>query len=318
MLLAVVLVLVTGCGGDDDIDLELVYNPLLGGETTAFSSSGNAFELSARNLPNEIRRIFEIGDSFFTQNWVTAPASTEARDGLGATFNAISCSSCHNHDGRAKPPDHDGDPERGLLLRLSIPSENGPVDDPVYGGQLQDRAIIGVPAEGRITIVYEEISGQYPDGTPYSLRRPIYGIADLAFGPLHPDIQISPRIAPAVIGMGLLEAISETRILELADPDDADGDGISGRPNYVWDIRRNGPRLGPLRLEGERPHRRAAGRRRLPGRRRHHLGPIPRGELPTGPGCVRPGPNRRHAGDSHGPPPESDDLRANTCRPRHA
>ena len=253
MLLAVVLVTITACGGDDDIDLNLVYNPRLGGETTAFSSSGNAFELSARNLPNELRRIFEIGDSFFTQNWVTAPASTEARDGLGPTHNAISCSSCHNHDGRAKPPDHDGDPERGLLLRLSVPSENGPVDDPVYGGQLQDRAIIGAPPEGRITIVYEEISGHYPDGTPYTLRRPIYGIADLAFGPLDPDVQISPRIAPTIIGMGLLEAIPEARILELADPDDADGDGISGRPNYVWDVRRNGPALGRFGWKANQP-----------------------------------------------------------------
>ena len=225
----------------------------LGGETTAFSSGRNAFELSARNLTNEERRMFEVGDSFFTQNWVTAPASTTARDGLGPTFNALSCSSCHSHDGRAKPPDNDDDPERGLLLRISVPGPDGPQDDPVYGGQLQDRAILGVPPEGRISIRYEEIPGAYPDGAPYSLRKPSYAIADAAFGAPHPDMALSPRIAPAVVGMGLLEAIPEERIRALADPDDADGDGVSGRPNVVWDVRRGAPALGRFGWKAGQP-----------------------------------------------------------------
>jgi len=231
----VVLLAASACGGQDDIDLDEVFDELLGGETTAFSKGSNAFELSARNLTNEERRTFEVGDSFFTQNWVTAPASTEARDGLGPTFNAQSCSSCHANDGRAKPPDHDEDPERGLLLRLSVPGPDGPVDEPNYGGQLQDRAINGVSPEGRISISYEIITGTFPDGTPYSLRSPTYSILDTAFGPLHSDVMVSPRIGPATIGMGLLEAIPEERILALSDPDDLDGDGISGRPNMVWD-----------------------------------------------------------------------------------
>ena len=214
LLLATALGSMYGCDvGRGDTDLGLVYDELLGGETTAFSAGRNAFELSARNLTNEERRIFEVGDSFFNQNWVTAPASTEARDGLGPTFNAQSCSSCHSHDGRAKPPDYDDDPVRGLLLRLSVPGDAGPVDEPTYGGQLQDRAILGVPVEGRIAIRYEELPGQYPDGTAYSLRRPTYVIVEPALGRLHPEVMISPRIAPAIIGMGLLEAIPEERIL---------------------------------------------------------------------------------------------------------
>ena len=99
LLLAAVVLAFAACRDDDQVDLSKVYDPLLGGETTAFSVGTNAFELSARNLPNDIRRIFEVGDSFFNQNWVTAPASTEARDGLGTTHNALSCSSCHSHDG---------------------------------------------------------------------------------------------------------------------------------------------------------------------------------------------------------------------------
>ena len=46
---------IVACRDDDQVDLSKVYDPLLGGETTAFSVGTNAFELSARNLPNDIR-----------------------------------------------------------------------------------------------------------------------------------------------------------------------------------------------------------------------------------------------------------------------
>ena len=255
LVLAVAAMFVAACLAEGDrIDLSLVYDERLGGDTTAFTSNRSAFEMSARNLDNETRRTFEVGDSFFNQNWVAAPASTEARDGLGPTHNALSCSSCHTLDGRGKPPDNPDDPERGLLFRLSIPDGSGGViDEPTYGGQLQDRSILGVPVEGRMLVTYEEIKGQYPDGTEYSLRQPVYAIEDLAFGPLHPDVLISPRVAPATIGMGLLEAIPESRILELADADDADGDGISGRPNYVWDFRKGEPALGRFGWKSNQP-----------------------------------------------------------------
>ena len=253
LLLAVVIMAIASCENADEVDLSLVYDSRLGGETTAFSDGANAFELSARNLPNDIRRTFEVGDSFFNQNWVTAPASTEARDGLGPTHNALSCSSCHSHDGRGKPPDHPDDPERGLLLRLSVPGVNGPKDEPRYGGQLQDRAIIGVPVEGRIVIDYEEIPGVYPDGTPYSLRQPVYGMEDLAFGPMDDAVMVSPRVAPVTIGMGLLEAIPEASILAQSDPDDVDGDGISGRPNYVQNVQTGQLSLGRFGWKANQP-----------------------------------------------------------------
>ena len=196
----------------------------LGGETTVKSTNRNSFGLPAPNLTNPERRTFEVGDSFFTQNWVTAPSSTDARDGLGPTFNAQSCSSCHTLDGRASPPLDNDDPERGLLFRLSAPGagENGqPLPDPNYGGQLQDRSIISVRPEGRFLTTWREIPGSYADGEPYTLIAPEYYFDDLAFGPLHPDVMVSPRIAPAVFGVGLLEAIPEEDILALADPDDA-------------------------------------------------------------------------------------------------
>ena len=236
LLSAVATVLLqVGCSGSAG---DALLNEKLGGETTAFSADRNAFSHSARNLTNEQRRTFEVGDSFFEQNWVTAPASTDARDGLGPTFNAQSCSSCHVLDGRAKPPEDLDDPERGLLFRLSMPDPEGgdsPVAVPHYGEQMQDRAINGVEPEGRFEVRYVELDGTFADGTEYTLLEPVYVLTDLAFGELPPDVMVSPRIAPVIVGMGLLEAIDESELIKLADPDDLDGDRISGRVNMVWD-----------------------------------------------------------------------------------
>ncbi|MEZ4449070.1 MAG: di-heme oxidoredictase family protein [Nannocystaceae bacterium] len=210
---------------------------LAGGDTTVFDTTANAFSLSARNMTFERRQRFVVGNSFFNKNWVTAPSSTEGRDGLGPTFNARSCSTCHFKDGRGRPP-APGESFVGILLRLSIPGEDphgGPLAVPGYGGQLQPGSIDGVPGEGTPAVTYVEAPGAFADGEAYSLRRPSYAIDDPAFGPLPADLLISPRVAPAMIGMGLLEAIPEATILGLEDPDDRDGDGISGRANQVWD-----------------------------------------------------------------------------------
>ena len=235
-------------GGPLNLTPDDLSNLNSGGETTAFNTMRNAFSFSARNLTREQRRTFELGDSFFEQNWVIAPSSTDARDGLGPTFNAQSCSSCHALDGRGRPPFADDDPERGLLLRLSLSEKfrdldasgslaapkGGPVPDPVYGGQLQDRAIHNVEPEGRMVITYAEIHGQYADGETYTLLKPTYEIGDPAIGPPHDELRISPRTAPSIFGVGLLEAVPAALLELLADPDDEDGDGVSGRIHMIW------------------------------------------------------------------------------------
>ena len=223
---------VAACGGADP---ELL-DPASGGDATVAFATRNAFGQPIPGLTARERRVFEVGDSFFTQNWVTAPSSTDARDGLGPLLNAQACASCHVGDGRGRPPQSPEDPERGLLVRLSVPGETAwgaPLPEPLYGDQLQDRAISGVAAEGIVRITHEEIEGTYADGTTYTLSGPRYDFTDLAYGALDAATLTSPRVAPQVIGMGLLEAVPEAAVLDLADPDDADGDGVSGRPNYV-------------------------------------------------------------------------------------
>ncbi len=228
--------LLLSCSQSESLDANL------GGTTTRQSASRNAFGLPAPTLSNEQRRIFERGDSFFTQNWVSSPASTDARDGLGPLLNATSCSSCHGLDGRGAPPDPLGEQANlGLLFRVSVPGEDpvtgGPRPDLIYGGQIQDRAVLGVPVEATVTTKWSTVEGTYADGTPWLLRSPSYELSDLAHGPADPDLMLGPRLAPQVFGMGLLEAVPDDALLELADPDDTDGDGISGRVNMVWDAR---------------------------------------------------------------------------------
>lgn len=220
---------------------------LSGGKTTVFNTSRDAFAKPAKNLPTEKLRDFTFGNKMFNTKWVTAPASVTSLDGLGPTFNRKSCAACHFKDGRGRPPRDAKEPMKSMLIRLSIPGmaeDGGPMPHPVYGGQLNDRGISGVPAEGVAQIMYEDIKGHYPDGTPYSLRKPIYEFKELAYGELGDDIMFSPRVAPVVFGLGLLEAVPKVTILANADPDDKDGDGISGRPNYVWDVVSNKKAIG--------------------------------------------------------------------------
>jgi CxxC motif-containing protein (DUF1111 family) len=231
-------------------------DPLSGGAATVFDATINAFGQPARNLPLDERTRFFVGNALFNRNWVTAPSSTEGSDGLGPLFNARSCSSCHFRDGRGRPPVEPDEPFVGLLFRLSIPgagTAEAPLPDPRYGGQLNQQAVLGVAPEGHAVVTYAEQPGTYADGEPYSLRRPRYDFVDLAYGPVDPALQVSPRTAPFLIGLGLLAAVDEVAVLAAADPDDVDGDGISGRPNFVLDRRTSSTALGRFGWKANQP-----------------------------------------------------------------
>ncbi|MEQ9520594.1 MAG: di-heme oxidoredictase family protein, partial [Parvibaculum sp.] len=205
-----------------------------------------AFSQPAQNLSFADRGTFFIGNGFFKRLWVTAPASTTSADGLGPLYNARACQRCHLKDGRGHPPKDASDSATSMFLRLSIPPQTeaqaeairahmmNNVAEPTYGAQLQDVAIPGLKAEGRMAISYREEEVQFADGTTASLRHPTYQVTDPNYGPMHEDVLFSPRVTPPMIGLGLLEAIPEADILAAADPEDADGDGISGRPKYIW------------------------------------------------------------------------------------
>lgn len=205
-----------------------------------------AFSQPSQNMSFEARGDFFIGNGFFKRLWVTAPSSTTSADGLGPLYNARACQRCHLKDGRGHPPANNDDNAVSMFLRVSIPPATDEqrqaiadhliniVPEPTYGGQLQDIAIPGHAAEGRMVIEYTDEELTFADGEPVTLRKPTYRFADPGYGPLREDALFSPRIASPMIGLGLLEAIAEEDIVAAADPDDVDGDGISGVPKYIW------------------------------------------------------------------------------------
>ncbi|NIM40933.1 MAG: c-type cytochrome [Hydrogenophaga sp.] len=213
-----------------------------GGETTVWATGKNAFSFPAANLTDPERTRFVIGNSFFKRNWVESPASTTARDGLGPHFVARSCGACHLFDGRGEPPPwkrgiSDEEP-LALLMRLSVPgtdAKGGPRHDPVYGDQLNTSAVQNVKPEARVRLRWAAVKGRFADGTPYTLQKPEYIIDRLAYGPLAQGAMLSPRIAPQVIGVGLLEAIAERDILANAEAQAALPGPIKGQANRVWD-----------------------------------------------------------------------------------
>lgn len=219
-----------------DTLMAIEQTPYLGGDTTRIVAAGSSFTFLMSNAQEGRARVFSFGNRIFNTNWVQAPGSVKSFDGLGPVFNRVGCAGCHTFDGRGRPPEKRGDPMDSILVRLSLPGvgpHGGPLPHPAYGDQLNDRGIQNVPAEGQAIIDYAEQPGTYGDGEAYSLRKPSLSFVNLAFGALDGALT-SARVGPQVIGMGLLESVPATTLEALADPEDSDGDGISGRVNQVW------------------------------------------------------------------------------------
>lgn len=234
-----------------------------GAATVRARNDSNAFSQPSANISFERELEFKVGNGLFRKLWVSSPSSTLGSDGLGPLYNARSCQRCHLKDGRGHPPNGSEDDAVSMFLRISVPATNNDAlsrietylrdagddtprtrPDPTYGGQMQDFGVAGHPAEYRLDITYEEIEVPLSDGEVASLRAPTYRAADLGYGPLAEGAMLSPRVAPHMLGLGLLEAIPAADILAAADPDDADGDGISGKAQIVWSDEYDQPMLG--------------------------------------------------------------------------
>ena len=233
-----------------------------GGSTTVRKTDQNAFSLPSANLAPTRRLDFSVGNSFFRNPWVIAPATTTARDGLGPLFNTNACQNCHIKDGRGHPPLPEAGNAVSMLVRLSIPDsppyakvieQLGIVPEPVYGGQLQDMAVPGVVPEGKVRVDYTPVNVTFKDGTVVELRKPSLQITQLGYGAMHPDTRFSARVAPPMIGLGLLEAISDADILQNASKR-PDKNGVLGRPNWVWDDARQKTVLGRFGWKAGQPN----------------------------------------------------------------
>tara|TARA_R100000027_G_scaffold52103_2_gene40794 strand:- start:19141 stop:20514 length:1374 start_codon:yes stop_codon:yes gene_type:complete len=245
------------CWGADQIsETEFDTDPRTGGDTTRFERGRDAFNRPTPNLTPENRIAFFVGNSFFKQNWIAAPGSANSRDGIGPYFNSRSCTGCHTFDSRGLMPTSPEEAPVALLVRISqgLDSETGaPLPDPLYGLQLQNFSLPGLKPEVSISIDWETIEGSYPDGTPYTLKKPVLLLSDWLNGSPEPSLQTSARLAPQVPGVGLLEAIPASTLEGLADPEDADGDGISGRLQIVGFRPDGSPIIGRFGWKAEQP-----------------------------------------------------------------
>jgi CxxC motif-containing protein (DUF1111 family) len=225
----------------------------LGGDLTVYKESKYSFGMSAPNIPINKLRDFAFGNRMFNTNWVTAPSSVPSLDGLGPLFNRVACSQCHLRDGRGRAPHGPDEMMDSMLVRISAIDKDGQaIDHPIYGGQLSDRAIQDLKAEARVRVSWKEDEAKYEDGEKYSLRYPQYDFE--FFRGDAGEFLFSPRVTPAVYGLGLLEALDEKSILANADPEDKDGDGISGKANYVWDVVSQSTQLGRFGLKANAPN----------------------------------------------------------------
>ncbi len=238
---------------------------LPGGAATVRDKAFNRdiFSHPSANISFEGRQRFLLGNGLFRKDWVSSPSSTLASDGLGPLFNARSCQGCHIKDGRGVVPAK-GEEAVSLFLRLSVPPKTAEekrllaeyrlavIPEPVYGGQLQNFAVPGLKAEGRMQISWKEVPVNLNGGETVMLRQPTYRISDLGYGPLQKDVMMSPRIAQPMIGLGLLEAVHENDILANANRRN-DPDGIRGKPNYTRDMESDRVVLGRFGWKAGQP-----------------------------------------------------------------
>lgn len=254
------------CSGSD-IPPPSVSEYLPGGAASVSVMPFVSFDKVAANLPADQKPDFYAGRALAAQPWVKAPTATDARDGLGPLFNARSCLACHKKGGRGDIPESADTPLFSGFVRLSIPGSNdtlGGVPEPVYGEQLQGQSISllsqlnqpgddDLPAEAQVFIRWETQVFTYPDGQQTELRKPVADIRHLAYGQLHADTRFSLRLAPPIHGAGLIDQIASADIAALADPQDSDGDGISGRVNRVWNPQTRQTEPGRFGLKANRP-----------------------------------------------------------------
>jgi CxxC motif-containing protein (DUF1111 family) len=155
---------------------------------------------------------------------------------LGPRFNHESCAGCHLGDGKGRVGFSPTSQFSQMIIKVAMRGLNpdgSAREVPGVGGQLQDKSRSALDTY-KIRLRWREIRGYFPDGEKYSLRQPAlsFDIPSLSRSQRRRVVH-SLRMAPSLIGMGLLEAVPAEAIIAASDPDDLNRDGISGRVSYV-------------------------------------------------------------------------------------
>jgi CxxC motif-containing protein (DUF1111 family) len=253
MLSVIALVLLAAC--DDkasvfDVPVFDTAHLQAGGVTTVSGYLNRAYEAPAAHLGASGRRDYGLGQGIFSHVWeVKSATSTAALDGLGPLYNANSCSACHRRNGRGSVAGE------GPLLRLGQLAVGTPgvVGDATYGEQLQHRAVPGLAIEASVQRTWHYQRETLPGGLEVELRTPEFEVSPWFWGTPDKDTAWSSRLAPALIGLGLLAAIPQTSILAESAAQAEKADGISGQPSWVLHRRSGQLRLGRFGWKAQQP-----------------------------------------------------------------
>ena len=160
---------------------------------------------------------YALGHAVFNTDFLpSGTAGAGRRAGLGPIFNSASCDECHNEGAHGRGPVIEGPLPNSMVVELegapvaggtAAPEPSDPPGDPVYGHVLSPLAVEGFTAEGAVIIHYHVVQRTYPDGTAWTLRQPTYELTHLGYGSMAANSVIKPRLAPALFGLGLLEAV---------------------------------------------------------------------------------------------------------------
>ncbi len=228
---------------------------LPGGSLSNDDAGASAYLHQITTLEPKQAELAALGFRMFNNRWAFFWFEN-AEFGRGPTSNAQACVTCHVNNGRGIAPatphvamrgadglarDHNitvpYEPAPNMVIRISLKGDGphgGPRPHPDYGDQLQIFGVKGVvPAEGKFSVEWREQAFAFPDGEQASLRSPIIHVTDLAYGQLGSDAMIAPRLAPPLVGLGLLEAVPDETLIALAAREPVKG--IRGKVNRVWD-----------------------------------------------------------------------------------
>ena len=235
---------------------------------TTNTADKTIFTKQISGLNDDEQDKFILGKSFFRIPWVEAPSATTARDGLGPLFNANTCISCHPNNGRGSIYNKNNNISRAYVTRLSVPSNgskehknmqkySGFIEEEGYGGQISINGVHGVAFEAKPIIIYKKKLLSFPDGAKVTLQQPVNGVQNrlknLQYGELHRDVIITNRLAPALVGLGLLEQLTDEQILKHQDIEDKNSDGISGKANIVYSPLHKDFRVGRYTYKASSP-----------------------------------------------------------------
>lgn len=197
--------------------------------------SADAYTFPYRGLNgSQSLKKFQEGRSLFRQIWTVEGGEDRRFSGLGPLYNRFSCIACHPGNGRGFAPNGPGESMKTMLVRLSVHDpQKGFIPHPLYGDQLNEFSIPGMPSEGIASVSYTPLKLTFADGEEVTLRQPTLSFSELAHGPFN-EVFTSARIAPAVFGLGLLDNVSDEEVIHQTQRPKPKG--IAGRPNMVWDI----------------------------------------------------------------------------------